>query len=94
MYIGASVYSPVFAPDFFLLFYTLNLVPHSAVTFSYLRHLARGGVICQTGKIVIIIKWSKQCKTITKSSYFTVLKILKYPLCPTLTPKGAYLPLL
>ena len=94
----------IFKALYLLSFYSFlrlsNLVPHAVAQFSPLKHLCRGDVIFRTGKVVILVKWSKTMQSNDQVKLITVPRIENSTLCPVLalrnllmlTPKGANLP--
>ena len=99
-YMG-QVFKPLYLLAFFSILRMSNLVPHSMASFSPLRQLAQGDVIFKSGKIVVLVKWSKTMQYAKDVKLITVPKISGSPLCPVsaisnlllLTPRGSNLPL-
>ena len=95
----------IFKALYLLSFYSFlrlsNLVPHTVVQFSPLKHLARGDVILRPDKLVLMLKWSKTMQSNNQIKPVTVPRIPNSNICPVvaiknlldLTPRGSNLPL-
>ena len=57
-YMG-QIFKALYLLSFYSFLRLSNLVPHTVVQFSPLKHLARGDVILRPDKLVLRLKWSK-----------------------------------
>ena len=99
-YMG-QVFKALYLLSFYSFLRISNLVPHAVSKFSPLKHLARGDIIFQQDKIVVIVKWSKTMQSNNQVKLISIPAISRSRLCPvsaisnllSITPKGRNLPL-
>ena len=58
-----------------------NLAPHSASSFSFLKHLAKGDIIFSNSGAIVIIKWAKTLQLFSQAKLLH-LPFLNNELCP------------
>ena len=99
-YMG-QIFKALYLLSFYSFLRISNLIPHAVSKFSPLKHLARGNIIFQHDRIVVMVKWSKTRQSNNQMKLITTPAISRSRLCPVsaisnllcLTPKGKNLPL-
>ena len=79
-YMG-HIFKTIYLSAFFGFLRLSNLVPHSAATYSQLKHLSKGDIFLSNSHVTILLKWSK---TLQMNNQARLLKLprLNNDICP------------